>query len=1171
MPRKSPTPDEEEEDFNIFVDPSCLSAPMDEPTTSEEQRDIHLRPQTSIDVGGGEKRDIVADRPAEGKECDEIETGQRRWKDIHLHLGPSRSRPQSAMGMDAVEERIDGLLEEMRDHGEGHGEEEGGEEEGEELGNEGDCSAEHKDSTVEEDGAAERSYVSHDGEVYASEVEESRLTDDGVAHVDAAIIEEHHGEMDDELHHDEAHDADVHENSYQEEASIHTEHSYFDETQPADLDDDGYDVASEHDDVHHDEAPTYDESSVPEASQHGFTSLGEDEPSHVAGPDTEHEHTFEDNQEQQEEDDGHVGHADDAEPDSRRTSAISDSSDRRGSLRTEAIIQAAARAVVAQIEERAIAAVHSHRASLSPTSHVDDGDTSLLSTTTHDVDDHKHAPISPSVSNSPSRRDSSTSTGSQVHHHQTSSSDSGSHHDPSDLDVFSDRSSNRHSISSAASESEPTPTPKLKGGGTPTRSRHSGISSISQYDDHQDSFTPTTKSSRSGTRIPFRTPSDVRAIQMSSPTPSVFNGASPRSTKRLSRLDSPTVSAQYSPKGRTPTRFLKRDDPPPLVLLHVTLLPLRWVWGEVVDGLDSVTGCGFKASDELTRLRDAWRQLQDRVGDTVLERGVLLPHPQNDYEVLEERLLEALELPVRRRARILECGHYLGPGNDVEEEESETEQEDEYDVRTGRFGKKEKRHWCTTCKGEIKYESLGEGRVFRVKVYASNGLMKAGAWEACWKEMERVDVEVEPLVGAGLHRELERLAVCQAEEEERRQREAEEEERARHEAAMRAEEELHVQEEEVNLPTPSYDSHHGHPEILSSPVPAAMHASPPSPIPTSPTIHITRSPSPIPGDIDASDARRRRDEARLREIYGSSPPPTSSFSHVDDTTTIQSSVYAEPPTSTLPPDMQDTAHTTSTFHAPPSPRSPSEEAAERRTQRRTTGGTGAYQGASLPELVFEAVKVLMRDRRNVAIAVLGVFVLLLAMRPGEVDVAYRVAPVVRDEVVLGAAGKMDAMGKLETVEVTPVEEVATLTVSATLASEARDEAAGASPTDTAVDQTPEEDRVADTKSTREVPPLISEARSSSTSTQAGEETVTEKKVVRVVETVTETVKVSVTATESAVVPQKTKATIGVVKEAAMVGAKVDIDSDTVWSLAAPDLGVEVCPVREDVCGVTSVF
>ncbi len=103
------------------------------------------------------------------------------------------------------------------------------------------------------------------------------------------------------------------------------------------------------------------------------------------------------------------------------------------------------------------------------------------------------------------------------------------------------------------------------------------------------------------------------------------------------------------------------------MLLHVTLLPPRWTWGGAVNYLDSATK-GLDAcqpSEEMKTLRDSWRQLQDRVDDTVLERGILLPHPQNDYEVLEERLLEGLDLPVKRRARILECGHYLGPANET--------------------------------------------------------------------------------------------------------------------------------------------------------------------------------------------------------------------------------------------------------------------------------------------------------------------------------------------------------------------------------------------------------------------------------------------------------------------------------------------------------------------------
>ena len=65
-------------------------------------------------------------------------------------------------------------------------------------------------------------------------------------------------------------------------------------------------------------------------------------------------------------------------------------------------------------------------------------------------------------------------------------------------------------------------------------------------------------------------------------------------------------------------------------------------------------------------------------------------------------------------------------------------------------------------------EEWGAGKVCRGKVYASKGLRRDGAWEACWKEMERVDVEVEPVVEVGVQGELERLVVLQMEAEEQR-------------------------------------------------------------------------------------------------------------------------------------------------------------------------------------------------------------------------------------------------------------------------------------------------------------------------------------------------------------------------------------------------------------------
>ncbi|RSL47400.1 hypothetical protein CEP53_009945 [Fusarium sp. AF-6] len=439
---------------------------------------------------------------------------------------------------------------------------------------------------------------------------------------------------------------------------------------------------------------------------------------------------------------------------SRRSSASSGSylSDRRHSDRTEPLIQKAARDIVSQIGS------DGKRDSLSSYSGSDET-----------------GYFSRSESSSARQSDAHMSVEDGTRGGVDEAGDNSSHHEHED-DVFSDRSP-RSSIGSGVSETDNRKTQEAmdRMSKSPRISGISGISGLSEYDREEDEFVPTIR----GTPRPaFRSPSSVKAMQMSSPPASVMG--SPRSSRRaplptVSRVGSPRFSEQYSPK-KTPPRF-KRSTPP-LVLLHVTLLPLRWPWGDVLENADPED-----MSQEAKTIRDAWRTLQDRMGDTTVERGILLPHPQNDYEVLEERLLEALELPVRRRARILECGHYLGPSNMSildDESSSESEEDSDYDDepdtrRSSRRSQPEKTHWCKTCRSDIRYESLGEGKIFRVKVYASNGLIRGGAWEACWKEMERVDVEIEPLVDAVAQHELVQMEADQ--ERELAMREAEEEER----------------------------------------------------------------------------------------------------------------------------------------------------------------------------------------------------------------------------------------------------------------------------------------------------------------------------------------------------------------------------------------------------------
>ncbi|TQV94283.1 pathway-specific nitrogen regulator [Cordyceps javanica] len=337
--------------------------------------------------------------------------------------------------------------------------------------------------------------------------------------------------------------------------------------------------------------------------------------------------------------------------------------------------------------------------------------------------------------------------GSDLAESRVSIGQSSSQHEQDD-DVFSDHSPRSSTGSNADADHHKKPqtdSRRMTGG--------SRISDMQPYDPDEE-FIPTV---RETPRPPFRSPSSVKAMQMNSPPPSITG--STRSNRRatrssVSRIGSPAISTQFSPK-KTPPRF-KRNTPP-LVLLHVTLLPLRWPWGYLMDNARP-----SELSDAGKNLREAWKQLQARVGDTISDRGILLPHPQNDFEILEERLLEAMELPLRRRARILECGHYLGPANEMAMPDDDVVSDDG-DFEENLAGR-EKRHWCSTCQSDIRYDSLGEGKMFRTKVYASNGLMKAGAWDACWKEMERVDVELEPIIDSSIVDELERIAATQERE-----------------------------------------------------------------------------------------------------------------------------------------------------------------------------------------------------------------------------------------------------------------------------------------------------------------------------------------------------------------------------------------------------------------------
>jgi hypothetical protein len=199
-----------------------------------------------------------------------------------------------------------------------------------------------------------------------------------------------------------------------------------------------------------------------------------------------------------------------------------------------------------------------------------------------------------------------------------------------------------------------------------------------------------------------------------------------------------------------------RDSSPkprgPLVLLHVTLLPCP------------ALAYSTKSIAELapTYFLENWRLLQEKVGDTILARGILIPHPGEEYDLLEERVLESLDLWT---PRILDCGHFYASDEDAEDDSGTdsgvsdvgrksilpptsdvTPHKDEEQALEGGF--------CTCCSRPVDGVITGRSRRWNLRIYAANGLMRAGAWAASYSEMERIDVEIEPWLPEEAKREL---------------------------------------------------------------------------------------------------------------------------------------------------------------------------------------------------------------------------------------------------------------------------------------------------------------------------------------------------------------------------------------------------------------------------------
>lgn len=313
---------------------------------------------------------------------------------------------------------------------------------------------------------------------------------------------------------------------------------------------------------------------------------------------------------------------------------------------------------------------------------------------------------------------------------------------------------------SSRSHQGPYASPHFRAAGRP-----SSIPSTSHRQQEYHSSPLQTRTS-SGRPV-FRNPSSVRAMQLSSPSPPPF-AASPLSGRQyrrqqslLSRDDrarshSPLTNQPRS-RGSTPhhsvsspRQHLNPRKEYPLVLLHCTIGPLKFPLNCPAAVLEEA-GCP-------ERMRRDLALIDEKLNSTIVERGILIPHPGEDYDVLEERVLESLEL---KKPRIGACGHFRSSSGDVPSYKSHNRGIRLTDVASGID--EDQLPKCSDCSRHINPELFDdktqlELRRWEVRVYAANGLMRAGAWSAAWSQMEKVDVEVEVWMPPDVRRRLELIA-----------------------------------------------------------------------------------------------------------------------------------------------------------------------------------------------------------------------------------------------------------------------------------------------------------------------------------------------------------------------------------------------------------------------------
>ncbi|KAF2222519.1 hypothetical protein BDZ85DRAFT_263792 [Elsinoe ampelina] len=254
---------------------------------------------------------------------------------------------------------------------------------------------------------------------------------------------------------------------------------------------------------------------------------------------------------------------------------------------------------------------------------------------------------------------------------------------------------------------------------------------------HSSSSNPSSDADSESDQVIFPLPGTRHSsVLHNTTTPSLGSDvfSTPTRTRRTTvhrRPDTPrTRNGTPHPvfKSRPSSKLRESTQPPPdslpLVLLHVTILPLT---AELED--DGISGIFRKDTRRRLSL------LKTKLTGEVSKRGLLIKHPRGDYDLLEERILQGLEL---EQGRLSDDGHYIGHSQEEEDDQGRVDSGAELeDIGSGK---------CSTCSRHVKEVGSGVAgeQKWDVQVFAGNGRMRAETWTVAWKEMEMVDVVILP-------------------------------------------------------------------------------------------------------------------------------------------------------------------------------------------------------------------------------------------------------------------------------------------------------------------------------------------------------------------------------------------------------------------------------------------